>query len=266
MFPELARFTDLGLLLLRLMVGLVFVTSSYRHLKDPAARAKDIGMSTGFTIFLGIAEVAGGLGIAFGVLTQLAAFGLILIMLGAIQKKIFSLAYRLLGRQSLRLALRPDVDPDEPGNRIHRRWRLRAEAIRIPLRLLPFENLFYAQTTSGVWIRAQSMHRLTARLLLLFAFVGHLAPDACCLRKTVHHCHSSLTSEFLQLASGDGSCCTHDCCHAVTRARWAYAQPPAAVSAEPVVSPCLTRYSTASPSADAASFQSTRAPPNFSIA
>jgi putative oxidoreductase len=46
-------------------------------------------MSKGFTIFLGTAEVAGGLGVAFGVLTQLAAFGLILIMLGAIQKKIF---------------------------------------------------------------------------------------------------------------------------------------------------------------------------------
>ena len=90
MFPQLTRFTDLGILLLRLMVGLVFVTSGYGHLKDPAARAKDIGMSTGFTIFLGIAEVAGGLGIAFGVLTQLAAFGLILIMLGAIQKKIFA--------------------------------------------------------------------------------------------------------------------------------------------------------------------------------
>ena len=40
MFPQLARFTDLGLLLLRLMVGLVFVTSGYRHLKDPMARAK----------------------------------------------------------------------------------------------------------------------------------------------------------------------------------------------------------------------------------
>ncbi len=89
MFPQLARFTDLGLLLLRLMVGLVFVTSGYSHLKDPAARAKSIGMSKGFTIFLGIAEVAGGLGVAFGVLTQLAALGLILIMLGAIQKKIF---------------------------------------------------------------------------------------------------------------------------------------------------------------------------------
>lgn len=90
MFPQLARFTDLGLLLMRLMVGLVFVTSGYSHLKNPTERAKSIGMSKGFTIFLGAAEVAGGLGVAFGVLTQLAAFGLILIMLGAIEKKIFA--------------------------------------------------------------------------------------------------------------------------------------------------------------------------------
>ncbi|MFZ0759670.1 MAG: DoxX family protein [Candidatus Sulfotelmatobacter sp.] len=89
MFPQLARFTDLALLLLRLMVGLVFITSGYSHLKDPTARARSIEMSRTFTIFLGIAEVAGGLGVAFGVLTQLAAFGLILIMCGAIEKKIF---------------------------------------------------------------------------------------------------------------------------------------------------------------------------------
>lgn len=90
MFPQLARFTDLGILLLRLMVGLVFVTSGYNHLKDPEARSKSIELPKSVTIFLGIAEVAGGLGVAFGVLTQLAAFGLILIMLGAIQKKIFA--------------------------------------------------------------------------------------------------------------------------------------------------------------------------------
>jgi putative oxidoreductase len=90
MFPQLARFTDLGLLLMRMMVGLVFVTSGYSHLKDPTARAKSIEMSKGFTIFLGIAELAGGLGVAFGVLTQLAAFGLILVMFGAIYKKTFS--------------------------------------------------------------------------------------------------------------------------------------------------------------------------------
>lgn len=88
MFPQLARFTDLGLLLMRLMIGVVFVASGYRHLKDPGARGKSIGMGKGFTIFLGMAEVAGGLGVAFGVLTQLAAIGLLLIMLGAIQKKI----------------------------------------------------------------------------------------------------------------------------------------------------------------------------------
>ena len=89
MFPQLARFTDLGLLLLRLMVGLVFVNSGFSHLKSPAERAKSIEMSKGFTVFLGIAELAGGLGVAFGVLTQLAAIGLILVMLGAIQTKIF---------------------------------------------------------------------------------------------------------------------------------------------------------------------------------
>jgi putative oxidoreductase len=89
MFPQLARFTDFGLLLLRLMVGLIFLASGYSHLSNPAERAKSIGMSVPFTIFLGAAEVAGGLGVAFGVLIQIAAFGLILIMLGAIQKKIF---------------------------------------------------------------------------------------------------------------------------------------------------------------------------------
>ena len=89
MFPQLARFTDLGLLLMRLMIGVVFVASGYSHLKDPGTRGKSIGMGQGFTIFLGIAEVGGGLGVTFVVLTQLAAIGLILIMLGAIQKKIF---------------------------------------------------------------------------------------------------------------------------------------------------------------------------------
>ena len=89
MFPQLTQFADFGFLLLRLMVGIVFITSGWNHLKDPEARAKSIGVSKGFTIFLGAAEVAGSLGVTFGVLTQLAALGLILIMLGAIQKKIF---------------------------------------------------------------------------------------------------------------------------------------------------------------------------------
>ena len=86
--PSLYQFTDLALLLMRLIVGLVFVTSGWNHIKDPVERGKSIGLSPGITRFIGIAELAGGLGVALGVLTQFAALGLILIMFGAIHKKI----------------------------------------------------------------------------------------------------------------------------------------------------------------------------------
>lgn len=89
MFPQLARCEDVVLLLMRLMVGAIFASSGWGHLKDPEGRSKRIGMSKGFTAFLGMAELAGALGVIFGVLTQLAATGLILLMLGAIQKKVF---------------------------------------------------------------------------------------------------------------------------------------------------------------------------------
>ncbi len=72
MFPQLARFADLSFLLLRLMVAAVFVTSGWSHVKDPRERARSIGMPLAFTAFLGVAEIAGGLGVGFGVLTQLA--------------------------------------------------------------------------------------------------------------------------------------------------------------------------------------------------
>jgi putative oxidoreductase len=88
-FPQLAGFTDVALLLLRLMVGIVFVNSGYKHLKDPETRSKELEMSKSSTIFLGAAELAGGLGVITGILAQPAAIGLILLMLGAIQKKIF---------------------------------------------------------------------------------------------------------------------------------------------------------------------------------
>ena len=89
MFPQLARFVDFGLLALRLMVAVVFISSGWSHATKSEERSKSLGMSKGFTLFLGVAEIAGGLGVAIGVLTQLAALGLIVIMLGAIQRKIF---------------------------------------------------------------------------------------------------------------------------------------------------------------------------------
>ena len=86
--PIAMQYTDWSLLFLRIVVALVFGTSGYSHLKSPAERAKSIGMPVPVTIFLGAAEVAGAIALAVGVLTQWAALGLILIMLGAIYKKI----------------------------------------------------------------------------------------------------------------------------------------------------------------------------------
>jgi putative oxidoreductase len=71
------------------MIAAVFGSSGWSHARDPAGRAASIGMSPRFTSFLGIAELAGSAGVALGVLTPFAALGLILVMLGAIQKKIF---------------------------------------------------------------------------------------------------------------------------------------------------------------------------------
>ena len=121
MFPQLARFTGFGLPLLRLMVAVVFLTSGYGHLTHSAERAKSIGMWQGFTILLGAAEVAGGLGVTFGVLTQLPAIGLILIMLGSISMKtlIWHMGFR--GEKSYGWHS-PDVREHEFGDCIYR-WR-----------------------------------------------------------------------------------------------------------------------------------------------
>jgi putative oxidoreductase len=86
--PGAMQYAHWSLLLLRLMVALVFGRSGFRHLKSPRERAQSIGMSVGFTVFLGTAELAGAIGLAVGVLTQWAALGLIAISLGAIYMKI----------------------------------------------------------------------------------------------------------------------------------------------------------------------------------
>ena len=89
LFPQLLRFSDLALLCLRLVVAVVFFESGRRHASDPAGRAASIGLSPGVTRILGWAEMAAALGVALGVFTQVAALVLIVVMLGAIQKKVF---------------------------------------------------------------------------------------------------------------------------------------------------------------------------------
>jgi putative oxidoreductase len=88
-FPQLLRFSDVALLLLRLIVAAVFFESGRRHASDPVGRAASIGLSPGVTRILGWAEITAALALALGLITQVGALVLILVMLGAIQKKVF---------------------------------------------------------------------------------------------------------------------------------------------------------------------------------
>jgi putative oxidoreductase len=87
--PSLSRFLPVALLLLRLMVGVVFIDSGWNDLRSPQERSQSIGKSKSFTIFLGTAEVLGGAGVVLGIWSQLAALGLMLVGLGAIYEKLF---------------------------------------------------------------------------------------------------------------------------------------------------------------------------------
>jgi len=96
----LAQYSDWSLLLLRLLVAAIFGSSGYYDLVDPPGRAHSIEMSQPFTIFLGIAEVAGALSLISGVLIQYAAIGLSLVMMGSMSKKIFAWKTGFWGKSS----------------------------------------------------------------------------------------------------------------------------------------------------------------------
>ena len=127
MFPQLARFTDFGLLLLRLMVGLIFVTSGYSDLKDPEGRAKSIGVSKGFTIFLGIAELAGGLGGSVWGSDSTRRDRSDPHHVRRHPEKDLFLAHRFLGREGLGMALRSHACSYEHRDSIYQRRFVRAD-------------------------------------------------------------------------------------------------------------------------------------------
>jgi putative oxidoreductase len=89
LFPQLLPFSDVALLCLRLLVAAVFFTSGLSHVRDPVGRAASIGLTPPVTRVLGLVEMAASLGVALGVLAQVAALALIGVSLGAIQKKLF---------------------------------------------------------------------------------------------------------------------------------------------------------------------------------
>jgi putative oxidoreductase len=79
MLDSLFYYGDAGILILRLVVAIVFLVHGIKKLD---------GKMGSFMTFIGIAETLGGAALLVGFLTQLAALGLAIIMLGAIYKKV----------------------------------------------------------------------------------------------------------------------------------------------------------------------------------
>ena len=94
-------FADWSLFLLRVMVAIVFGSSGFLHLKSPKQRAESLGLSVGSTVFLGGSELAAAIALVVGVLTQWAALGLILTMLGAIYMKVIKWKTGFWGEKSM---------------------------------------------------------------------------------------------------------------------------------------------------------------------
>ncbi|MEO8227033.1 MAG: DoxX family protein [Gemmatimonadota bacterium] len=100
LWPSAGNYLDAALLLMRLVVAIIFFKSGWSHVQKPKERGESVGMSPGATLAIGAAEVAGALGVAFGVLIQAAAIGLILVMFGAIYKKMFEWKTGFWGEKS----------------------------------------------------------------------------------------------------------------------------------------------------------------------
>jgi len=119
------------------------------------------------------------------------------------------------------------------------------------------------------------MHRLTARFLLLFALVGTFVPLAlaataapshtCCLRTTARQCHGS-GPESDQRVLHDASCCQHEGCRAATTPQWAHAQSRMTAPLAQAVEARIPESRAGSPATKLFSAQSTRAPPQVSLA
>jgi hypothetical protein len=114
------------------------------------------------------------------------------------------------------------------------------------------------------------MHRQIARLLLIWLLVGIFtplalaistpAPHECCMRKTLH-AQTTHESQF----NAPASCCSHDCCRSLTVQQSAHVSP-ACGEYQFFVVQLRSEPCTASVSSGPVRFESSRAPPQFSIA
>jgi len=90
MLIELTQFADVGLYILRLIVGSIFIYHAVPKLRDSKGMAKMMGKGNAVPMImaLGLVELLSALGLILGLYTALSALLLSIVMLGAIMMKI----------------------------------------------------------------------------------------------------------------------------------------------------------------------------------
>ncbi len=89
LFETVQGYPEAPLLLARLVIGFVFVVAVRNKLKDVPGFAEHNGLTVPVAWGLTFAEAAGGIGVIFGILTQLAALVIMGAMAGSITFHIF---------------------------------------------------------------------------------------------------------------------------------------------------------------------------------
>jgi len=113
----------------------------------------------------------------------------------------------------------------------------------------------------------------------MFALIGTFVPLAlaataaplhsCCPRKSAHQCHqpaNAAADESDQRTIHGAGCCNHDSCRAVTTSQWADPQPSLAPLYAPNVEGCIAVSHAGALATELFASQSTRAPPQVSLA
>lgn len=88
MIVEITFLYDVAILALRVVVAIIFFSSGTSHAFQPGIRSRKVGLSRRATLLLGVVEILGAISVAFGIYIQVGAALLIIVMLGAIFKKV----------------------------------------------------------------------------------------------------------------------------------------------------------------------------------
>jgi len=87
MTPEMLE--NLALFTLRAVLSLIFLSSGWAHVRAPEQRGESIGVPATVAWGLGVVEILAGVSLLVGVFVRAGALLVMLVMLGAIYKKIF---------------------------------------------------------------------------------------------------------------------------------------------------------------------------------